>query len=421
MPADQAAPHDRPSPTELDRTDPLARFRDEFVTDDVLYLDGNSLGRLPHRTRRRLQDVIAEGWGRGLVGSWDHWIDLSTQVGDRLGDALLGTPAGTTVVCDSVTVNLHKLATAALDAQRGRVDVVTDAGNFPTDRYVLDEVARRAGGHLRAVPTDPITGPEPGQVSSALDDAVGLVSLSHVDYRSGALADIAALTEQAHAAGALVLWDLSHSVGAVPIDLVAAGAGMAVGCTYKYLNAGPGAPGFLYVAQDLAGRLRSPIPGWFGTTDQFAMAAEHQPRPGAARFLTGTPSVPGLVAVDAGVEILAEAGMAELRAKSLALTDLLIELASASLAPLGFGVSTPTDPNRRGGHISLSHPEARSISVAARGRNVVGDFRAPDLLRLAPVPLYTRFGDVALAVERLADLVASGEHRHVAVTGSTVT
>ena len=421
MPAEPAVPAGRATPEDLDRADPLARFRDEFVTDDVIYLDGNSLGRLPHRTRRRLEEVVAVGWGRGLVGSWDEWIDLSTQVGDRLGAALLGAAAGTTVVSDSVTVNLHKLATAALDTQPGRPDVVTDAGNFPTDRYVLAEVARRAGGRLRTVPTDPVTGPAADAIGTALDDGVGLVSLSHVDYRSGSLADIAALTEQAHAAGAMVLWDLSHSVGAVPIDLPAAGVDLAVGCTYKYVNAGPGAPAFLFVAEALAERLASPIPGWFGTTEQFAMAAEHRARPGAARFLTGTPSVPGLVAVEAGVEILAEAGMEELRTKSLRLTDLLIDLATTSLAPLGFAVSTPTDPGRRGGHVSLSHPDARRISMAARRRRVVGDFRAPDLLRLAPVPLYTRFSDVAMAVERLDALVRLGEHQHVTVTGCAVT
>ena len=401
-----------------DASDPLADLVDRFVVDDpnLIYLDGNSLGRLPRATVERLSEVVQQDWGDGLIRSWDHWIDLPAQVGDRLGAALLGAGPGQVLVADSVTVNLYKLAMAALDrataADPARRVVVTDDDNFPTDRYVLAAVAARHGGELRMVPSDPVHGPDPDRLAAALGPDVALVSLSHVAYRSAAMVDMAAVTEAVHRAGALTLWDLSHAAGSVVVDLDGTGADLAVGCTYKYLNAGPGAPAYLYVRRSLAEGLRSPIPGWFAAADQFAMGPAFTPLDGVGRFAAGTPSILGVTAVDEGVRLLAEAGIEQVRDKGVALTTLLIDLADARLAPLGFTVASPRDPDRRGAHVSLTHPEARQISAALiEDAGVVADFRAPDRLRLGPAPLSTRFVDVVHAVDRIAELIASGRHQ----------
>ncbi len=386
----------------LDATYPLADARARLVRadPDLVYLDGNSLGPLPARTRDRLATFVDDEWGRDLVRGWQRWIDLPGQVGDRLGAALLGAAPGQVLVADSVTVNLYKLAWAALDASppERRVIVTTDR-EFPTDAYVLTAVAEQLGGSIRSH-----DGP--------LDDDVALVVRSHVDYRSGEIADVAAITAEAHAAGARMLWDVSHSVGSVPIDLDGAEVDFAVGCTYKYLCAGPGAPAFLYVRQGLADELRTPIPGWFGHRDQFAMTSDYVPAAGVTRFLAGTPPVAGLVAVDAGVELIAGVGIDVLRAASMALTTYLVGLAEEWLAPLGFRLASPRDATDRGGHIVLAHPDAYAISAAliAEG-GVVADVRPPDLLRLAPVPLVTSFADVREGVRRIRDLVASRAYR----------
>ena len=401
----------------LDASDPLADLVDRFVVDDpdLIYLDGNSLGRLPRATVERLSAVVQQDWGAGLIRSWDHWIDLPAEVGDRLGAALLGAGPGQTLVADSVTVNLYKLAMAALDlataADPARRVIVTDDDNFPTDRYVLAAVAARHGGEVRLVPSDPVHGPDPDRLAAALGPDVALVSLSHVAYRSAALVDMAEVTEAVHRVGALTLWDLSHAAGSVVVDLDATGADLAVGCTYKYLNAGPGAPAYLYVRRSLADRLRSPIPGWFAAADQFAMGPTFSPIAGVGRFAAGTPSILGVTAVDEGVRLLAEAGIGRVRAKGVALTTLLLDLADARLGPLGFEAASPRDPDRRGAHVSLAHPEAREISAALiEVADVVADFRTPDRLRLGPAPLSTRFVDVVHAVDRIAELVGSGRH-----------
>ena len=301
-----------------DAADDLAPFRDRVYRPDpdLLYLDGNSLGMLPLSTRERLHQLVDDGWGRDLVRGWQHWDDLPLQAGDRVG-ALIGAAPGQVVVCDSISVNLYKLAVAALEAQPGRKVLITDTGNFPTDRYVLQGAAERRKGQLRLVPTDPVHGVSADNVHTYLADDVAMVSFSHVDYRSAAINDVVALTEQAHAAGALVLWDLAHSVGSVPIDLDAIGVDLAVGCTYKYLNAGPGAPAFIYVRRDLQQRLSNPIQGWWSVADPFDMDAPYRPADGMARWHTGTPPIPGLVAVDEGAALLAEAGPERLRAKSM--------------------------------------------------------------------------------------------------------
>jgi len=344
---------DRSRAADLDAADPLAGFRDRFMLPGpgLIYLDGNSLGMLPAATAQRLAEVISQDWGTGLIRSWAHWMDLPGQAGDLLGQHLLGAAPGQIVVSDSTTVNLYKLASAALDARPGRPVLVTDADNFPTDRYVLDGIATRAreGGRLRMIRTDMDQGIRPDDVRAAIGPDTALVCLSHVAYRSGALADMAAITEIVHQAGALMLWDLCHSVGAVPVELDRCDVDLAVGCTYKYLNAGPGAPGFLYVSARLREVLRQPIWGWFSQRDQFAMGPRYDPAAGIAKFMTGTPSIPGTAAVEEGARLLLEAGLRPMRAKSLRLTSYLIDLGGAWLEPLGCALATPRDGSRRGG------------------------------------------------------------------------
>jgi kynureninase len=412
-------PTDRRWAEALDEADPLASLLAEsIVTDpDLLYLDGNSLGRLTQRARRRLLQLIDDEWAGGLVRSWESWIDLPTEVGDVLARHLLGAQPGEVVVGDSTTVDLYKAATAAIAARPDARAVVTDDDNFPTDRYVLEGLAARHGLEYREVPSDAVAGPDAGVIAAALDDAA-LLCLSHVAYGSAALADMGGLTALAHEHGALALWDLSHSVGSVPIELTATGADMAVGCTYKYVNGGPGAPAFTYVRRELQDVLRQPIWGWFGQRDQFAMALGYTPVDGIRSWLTGSPAILGLACVDAGVGLLVEAGIERLRAKGMALTSLIVDLADAWLAPLGFTLTSPRAAERRGSHVALAHPDAWRISQALiEVAGVVPDFRAPDRLRLGPAPIATRFVDVWDALDRVRRLVESGAHeRHVPAT-----
>jgi kynureninase len=400
----------------LDRADPLAVFRDRFVVaDDRIYADGNSLGRLPHATAQRIDALVAE-WGERLVGGWARWIELPVRVGDLIAP-LIDAQRGEVLACDSTTVNLYKLADAVLDLRPG--PVVVDEHEFPTDRYVLEGIAERHGVELRRLASDPVGGPQPDEVAAGAEGAA-LVVLSVVGYRSGALADIGGLTDAVHRAGALMLWDLSHAVGVVPVDL--AEAELAVGCSYKYLNAGPGAPAFLYVRSDLQERLRSPIQGWFGQRDQFEMGPRYEPAVGIERFLAGTPPILGLAAVEAAVELVLEAGVEALRAKSLALTDLTVALHDERLAPIGFRLATPRVPERRGGHVGVAHDDGWQLCRALiELAGVVPDFRAPDVIRLGFPPLYSRFVDVWDAVDRLADLAESGRYRDVAAERLRVT
>jgi kynureninase len=385
----------------LDAADPLAPFRDRFVLEDGdrIYVDGNSLGRLPLGTAELLAARVEE-WGSRLVTAWPDWIDLPLEVGDVLAP-LVGARAGEVLVADSTTVNLYKLAHAALVRDGA---IVGRAGDFPTDRYVLQGLAAQHGRELRLV----------DDVHSALAPPVAVVCLSHVDYRTGALEDMAALTAGAHEAGAFALWDLSHSAGAVRVELEATGADLAVGCTYKYLNAGPGAPAFLYIRSELQEELRSPIWGWFAQRDQFAMGPDYDPVAGIGRFQAGTPSVLGLAAVEAGARLLAEAGIERLREKSVALTSLVVDLHDAWLVPLGFELGTPRQPDRRGAHVSLRHPDGWRICRALIERaNVIPDFRGPDSVRYGLPPVYTRFVDAWDAVDRLRRLVEEGTHLEI--------
>ncbi len=400
----------------LDRTDPLARFRGEFFIDSngPIYMDGNSLGRLP----RRVADAVnagLESWRHELVGGWEEWVNLPLSVGDLVG-RLIGAGPGQVLVGDTTTVNLYKLAGAALKMQQGRSVIVCDDNEFPTDRYVLAGIAAahaslgaREPIEVRWVRSDPVNGVDLDSLASCVDDRTALVCLSHVNYRSAARLDIEAVTSLVHERGALMLWDLCHSVGAAPVDLDGAGADLAVGCTYKYLNAGPGAPAFLYAREDLQPRLRSPIWGWFAQRDQFEMGERFEPVEGVGRFGAGSPGVLGLMAVSAGVSVLLEAGIDKLWDKSRAMGEMLVTLVAERLAPFGVVLGSPADANLRGAHVSVRHPEAWPLcSELVARRLVVPDFRMPDTVRLGPAPIYTRYVDVFDAVERIRDVLAGG-------------
>jgi len=394
---------------ELDAADPLAGFRERFVLDDpsLVYLNGNSLGALPRATLARIEEVIRQEWGAALARSWDHWVDLPARAGDVVGE-LTGAAPGQVIVADNTTVNLYKLACAALDARPGRTVIVTDRDNFPSDRYVLGGIAAQRGLELRMLDTDIDEGLDPAQLQAAVGPDTALVSLSHVAYRSGALADMAAVTEIAHQAGALMLWDLCHSVGAVPVELDRHDVDLAVGCTYKYLNAGPGAPAFLYVATRHQEALRQPIWGWFSQRDQFAMGPAYDPAAGMAKFATGTPSIPGTAAVEESARLLLGAGLEPMRAKSLKLTGYLVELGEAWLEPLGCALATPRDGARRGGHVTYCHPRAEELTERLAGAGIITDYRTPDRIRFGLAPLTTRFTDVRDAAAATRDLVKKG-------------
>ncbi len=418
-----ALPLTRTHAERLDAADPLAGLREQFVLppEPLIYLDGNSLGPLPKATQARIAEVVASDWGQGMVRSWGHWVGLPREVGDLLGRTLLGAGPGQVLVSDSTTVNLYKLASAAMAARPGRTVLVTDDDNFPTDRYVLQGLAARPGSELRMIHADLDAGLSEEALRAALGSDVALVSLSHVAYRSGTLADMAAITELVHESGALMLWDLCHSAGAVPIGLDAGGVDLAIGCTYKYLNAGPGAPAFLYVREQLQATLEQPIWGWFGQSDQFAMGPAYEPLPGIERFATGTPQILGTVAVHEGVKVLAEAGIERLRDKAVALTGYLIHLADEWLTPYGCTLASPRADARRGNHVTLAHPEAWRISQALIAAGVIGDFRTPDRLRLGPGAITTRFTDVWDALDRLREILASESYTALPATRAGLT
>lgn len=377
----------------LDASDPLAGFRSAFVLDPdvVAYLDGNSLGRLPCRTQERLARFVREEWGGRLIRGWSEgWVDLPVTVGDEVG-ALVGAAPGQTVVADSTSVCLAKALHAAVSLAPGRDRLVVSAADFPTDRYLARRVAQDRG--LAIVEVD--------DLGTAIDERTAVVLVSHVDYRTGALLDLPGLTARAHAAGAVVVWDLCHSVGVVPIDLDAAHVDLAVGCTYKYLNGGPGSPAFLYAAARHHARLEQPLPGWWSADDLFAMADEYRPATGIRRMLTGTPPVAGLLAVREGVALAAEAGVAAARVKSEALTSFCIEMLDA----LGLEVVTPRDPARRGSHVTMRLADARAIAERLTERGVIPDFREPDLVRLGLAPLTTSFTELVDGLSSLAEVL----------------
>jgi kynureninase len=375
----------------LDRADALSEFAHRFLPlpADLIYLDGNSLGRPPASLPDRMAQLVEHDWAHRLIASWDDWIELPQLVGDLVGEGLLGALPGETVIADSTTVNLYKLAVAALDARPDRNGIVVDDDDFPTDRYVVDGLVASRGLRRLAAP----------------DDGTALVVRSLVDYRTGALADMRAVTEDTHRHGAMILWDVSHAVGAVPIGLHWVDADLAVGCTYKYLNGGPGSPAFAWVNERLNGEFRQPIWGWMGQRDVFAMGPSYDPRPGASSTVTGSPTVTALTCVREGAQIVVDAGMGRIREKSIALTSMCIELVQDRLSPLGFGMITPTDPTRRGSHVSITHPMARDVLKRWETAGVIADFREPDVLRLGLSPLTTSFVDVWDAIDRLVAIM----------------
>lgn len=396
---------------ELDAADPLAPLRSRFLDAPgvVAYLDGNSLGRPVAAAADRLAEFVREDWGRGLIRSWtddpDPWTAWPERVGDRIGTVALGAAPGQVVVADSTTVLLYKLARAAVDARPDRREIVLDAAEFPTDRYVAEGIARERGRTLRWLESDPAAGVTAAQVAEVVGSETALVLLSHVAYRSGWIADAPAITALAHEAGALVLWDLSHSVGSVPVALDAWGADLAVGCTYKYLCGGPGSPAFGYVRRELQTTLRQPVQGWMGRLDPFGMAPGYVPAAGPRGMVSGTPPILGMVPLLAGLDLLAEAGIDAARAKSVALTSFAVELADTLLP--GVTVGSPRDPGRRGGHVLLCHADARGLVERLWRRGVLPDFREPDGIRVGLAPLSTSFAEVHRGLSVLAELLGS--------------
>jgi kynureninase len=403
------AMHTREQATAMDLSDPLAAFRDEFVIadDGIVYLDGNSLGRPPRAIGPALAALVETGWGERLIRAWSEgWMDVPVAVGDRIG-ALAGAGHGQTVVADSTTVCFFKAATAALDARAGRTEIVTDPGNFPTDRYVLESLTAQRGLRLRWLePADPTHGPSAEEVARVCCERTALVTFTHVDYRTAAILDMESITRVAHDCGALVLWDLCHSVGAVPVALDAAGADLAIGCTYKYLNGGPGSPAFIYVRSELQDALRQPIWGWLGRRDPFRMAPGYVPADGIRAFLSGTPPIIALHALAAALEPVERAGVERIRAKGIALTELAIALADERLAAHGIAVASPRDPRRRGAHVALAHPRAQELCRKLERRGVLVDYRAPDVVRVGLSPLTTRFDEVWDGAEALRAVLA---------------
>lgn len=399
----------------LDAADPLARFRDLFLRPAapngeavVAYLDGNSLGRPLAETPAKLAEFVAGPWGERLIRAWDEeWMDEPTAVGDRLGEVVLGAAPGQTIVADSTSVLLYKLLRAALDAQaaagEGRTEIVLDRDNFPTDRFIVEGIAAERGARIVWVEADPVTGVRPADVAAVAGPRTAVVLLSHVAYRSGFMADAAAITQVAHDAGALILWDLCHSAASVPVELDAWGADLAVGCTYKYLNGGPGAPAFAYVRSELQGRLRQPIWGWMGAADPFGMTHAYEPAADVRRFITGTPPILAMQPLKHMVELVAEAGMDAVRAKSVALTERAIALHDELLAPLGVELASPRDAAERGSHITVNHPRFREVTALLWERGVIPDFRPPHGLRIGLSPLSTSFAELQAGMEAIRD------------------
>jgi kynureninase len=393
---------------QLDAADPLARFRDRFVgaDTDLVYFDGNSLGRPVAAAADRLGEFVRQDWGGRLIRGWDEsWMELPTRLGDDLGRIALGAAAGQTAVGDSTTVWLYKLMRAAVDhavrTDPRRTEIVIDTDNFPTDRYVAEGIAAERGLTLRWIEVDTSAGVTAEQLTAAVGERTALVVLNHVAYRSAWLADLPELTRVAHAAGALVLWDLCHSAGAVPVALDESDVDLAVGCTYKYLNGGPGSPAFGYVNARLQGELTQPIQGWMGHADPFLMGPGYRPAPGMRRFISGTPPILGMVAMQSMLELVEEAGIDAIRAKSVALTSYAVELADATLPEVT--LASPRDPALRGGHVTLHHDRMREVTARLWERDVVPDYRDPGGLRIGLSPLSTSFDEVERGIAAVAE------------------
>jgi kynureninase len=403
-----------PSPefaAQLDRQDALARYREQFVANDpdLIYLDGNSLGRLPRSVIERVKKAVEEEWGTDLIRGWNKgWWESPRRIGDKIG-SLLGAAPGQVLVGDQTSINLFKLATAALTLQPQKKGMITDTFNFPSDLYILQGVVKLLGDRheiMRIGAQDNDITPDLDALTAAITDNTALVTLSHVTFKSGYLYDMAQVTDLAHRKGALVLWDLSHSAGAVPVELDSCDADFAIGCTYKYLNGGPGAPAFLYVNKRLQNDVTSPIWGWWGQNDPFEFDLDYQPAQGAQRFLVGTAPMLSTLAMEEALAPMLEAGMDALRAKSILMADYASYLTDHLLAPLGFSLGSPRDSARRGSHISIRHAEGYRINRAMiEEMNVIPDFRAPNNIRLGFAPLYLSFTDIWEGFDRIRRVV----------------
>jgi kynureninase len=394
----------------LDAADPLARFRDQFIGSDdpkiIAYLDGNSLGRPLRATRDRMNNFVDQVWGSRLIRAWDEgWMDDPVRIGDDLGRVALGAACGQMVVGDSTSVMLYKWIRAAVASQPERHEIIVDIGNFPTDRFVLEGIAAEVGMRLIWLAADRTSGITVEQVAKVINSGTALILLSDVAYRSGYLADVAAITALAHDHGAFMLWDLCHSAGVLPRQLDEWHVDLAVGCTYKYLNGGPGSPAFGYVRADLQNRLHQPIQGWMGSANPFAMAEHYMPADGIRRFLSGTPSIIGMLAMQDMLALIEQAGLEAIRAKSIALTEFAIQFSDELLSPLGVQLASPRDPARRGSHVTLEHPEFGVATARLWERGVIPDFRPPNGLRIGLSPLSTSFSEVYRGLTVVAEVL----------------
>jgi kynureninase len=389
----------------LDQTDPLASARDEFyLPDDLVYLDGNSLGPVPKATPGRVAQAVEQEWGEGLIRSWmaAGWMEMPQRIGDKLA-RLIGAGPGEVVCTDSTSINVFKVIAAAVKLNSGRRVILSERDNFPTDLYMAQGLIELMGGshELRLVHID--------ELVDAIDEDTAVVMLTHCNYKTGRMYDMADITARAHAQGALMMWDLAHSIGAVPVDLTAAGVDFAVGCGYKYLNGGPGAPAFVWVAPRHQPRFSQPLSGWIGHANPFAFDPYYQPAEGVGRYMVGSPPILSMTAMECGVDSVLAHAMTLIRAKSLALTDLFIQLVETRCGSYGLELVTPRAHNERGSQVSWRHPEGYAVMQALIARGVIGDFRAPDILRFGFTPLYTRYVDVWDAVEHLAQVLHSRE------------
>ena len=420
---------DRAYALELDKNDPLADYRSKFVITDpnLCYLDGNSLGRLPHATVKAVSDFLSQEWGREVVTGWSHWIDEAQVAGDLLGRAVLGAAAGQVLVCDTTSVNFYQLCLAAINARPGRKTIITDAANFPTDRYILDGIAKQHGLNLVIIDNEDPAIAENELVTAELlekymSEDVALVTLEVIQYRSGARSDIESITNLARSYGALVVWDASHAAGASEMNFDDNGVDLAVGCTYKYGNSGPGSPAWLYVNKRVQSELQTPIQGWFANEDQFGMGPDFVKANGIRGFQIASPSIIGIRGVQIAFEMIAEAGIDAIASKAAIGTQMMIDLFDEWLAPLGYTLLTSRNPKERGGHISIGHPDAAKICVALRKyANVIPDYRTPNAIRLAIAPLPTSYVEVWDGFQRIKDLTETRQYETVEASDSRVT
>ncbi len=397
---------------QLDANDKLGPYRERFIEPGdgsvVAYLDGNSLGRPLRATADNLAAFVQSDWGTGLIRSWDKkWMDEPTVLGDRLGEVVLGAAPGQTLIGDSTSVLLYKLLRAGLAGQPGRNQIIIDRDNFPTDRFIVEGIAAERDAEIVWINPDPTSGVTPHDVATALGPRTAVVLLSHVAYRTGFLADAPVITRQVKEAGALMMWDLSHSVGSVPLELDAWGVDLAVGCTYKYLNGGPGAPALAYINSSLIARLQQPIWGWMGAAEPFGMSASFEPAANVRRFITGTPPILAMQPLKDMTELIAEVGMAAIREKSVALTEHALALTEELLVPLGVEIASPRESSQRGSHVSVNHPLFEDVTARLWEQGVIPDFRPPQGLRIGLSPLSTSFAEVQAGIEAIREVLAS--------------